>query len=153
MDSLQAEPPGKLKNTGVGSLSPPVDLPDSGIKPGSPALQEDSLLTKLSGKPESSTHLASQICWSFYSIPLFLNFGLDLSDPEKYVLKSSIIIAYLLHCVNSFCFIYLTTILIGEHGLWLLPLFYKFAFYHYIISILLVPILKARIGFFRFIFI
>ena len=28
----------------------PVDLPDTGIKPGSPALQVDSLPTELSGK-------------------------------------------------------------------------------------------------------
>ena len=38
VDSLPAEPQGKLKNTGMGSLSPsPWDLPDPGIKPGSPA--------------------------------------------------------------------------------------------------------------------
>ena len=29
----------------------PADLPDPGIKPGSPALQADSLPTELSGKP------------------------------------------------------------------------------------------------------
>ena len=29
----------------------PGDLPDSGIEPGSPALQADSLLTELQGKP------------------------------------------------------------------------------------------------------
>ena len=29
----------------------PGDLPNPGIEPGSPALQEDSLLTELSGKP------------------------------------------------------------------------------------------------------
>ena len=29
----------------------PGDLPDPGIKPGSPALQADTLLTELSGKP------------------------------------------------------------------------------------------------------
>ena len=50
-DSLPAEPQGKPKNTGVGSLSlSPVDLPDPGIEPGSPALQADSLPTELSGK-------------------------------------------------------------------------------------------------------
>ena len=33
-DSLLSEPPGKPKNTGVGSLSPsPADLPDPGIEP------------------------------------------------------------------------------------------------------------------------
>ena len=30
----------------------PADLPDPGIEPGSPALQVDSLLTELSGKPQ-----------------------------------------------------------------------------------------------------
>ena len=29
----------------------PGDLPDAGIEPGSPALQADSLMTKLQGKP------------------------------------------------------------------------------------------------------
>ena len=61
-DSLPAEPRGKPKNTGVGSLpllqdgledpTPPlVDPPDPGIQPGSPALRADSLSTELSGKP------------------------------------------------------------------------------------------------------
>ena len=50
--SLPAEPQVKPKNTGVGSLSPfQQDLPDPGIKSGSPALQPDSLPTELSGKP------------------------------------------------------------------------------------------------------
>ena len=52
MDSLPAEPPGKPKNTGVGTLIPsPADLPDSGIELGSPTSQVDSLPTELSGKP------------------------------------------------------------------------------------------------------
>ena len=47
-DSLPAEPPGKPKNTGVGSLFPsPGDLPNPGIEPGSPALQADFLPTEL----------------------------------------------------------------------------------------------------------
>ena len=51
-DSLPSEPPGKPKNTGVGSLIPsPVDLPDPGIETWSPALQVYSLPTELSGKP------------------------------------------------------------------------------------------------------
>ena len=45
IDCLLSEPPGKPKNTGVGSLS--ADLPDLGIEPGSSALQADSLQTKL----------------------------------------------------------------------------------------------------------
>jgi len=32
-------------------LPPPEDLPDPGIKPGSPALQADSLLSEPQGKP------------------------------------------------------------------------------------------------------
>ena len=48
-DSLPAEPPGKPKNTGVGSPSLPTDLPNPGIEPRSPALQADSLPTELSG--------------------------------------------------------------------------------------------------------
>ena len=48
MDSFPAEPPGKPKKTGVGSLNPsPADLPDPGIKPGSPA---GGFFTELSGK-------------------------------------------------------------------------------------------------------
>ena len=33
------------------SLNKSLDLPDPGIKPGSPAFQADSLLTELPGKP------------------------------------------------------------------------------------------------------
>ena len=44
---LLAEPQGKPKNTGVGSLS----LLQRGIEPGSPALQADSLSAPLPGKP------------------------------------------------------------------------------------------------------
>ena len=37
----------------------PGDLPNPGIKPWSPALQADSLLTEPSGKPKSITHIKS----------------------------------------------------------------------------------------------
>ena len=47
-DSFPAKPPGKPKNTGVGSLS--MDLSDRGIKPQSPALQADSLPAELPDK-------------------------------------------------------------------------------------------------------
>ena len=52
-DSLPAEPPGKPKNTEVGSLSllQAGDLPDPGIEPGSHALQADSSPAELPGKP------------------------------------------------------------------------------------------------------
>ena len=52
-DSLPSEPPGKPKNTGVGSLSPsPEDLSNPGIELGSPALQVDSLSAEPPGKPK-----------------------------------------------------------------------------------------------------
>ena len=52
MNSLPSEPPGKPKNTGVGSLSLfPGDLPDPEIEPGSPELQADSSPAELPGKP------------------------------------------------------------------------------------------------------
>ena len=50
-DSLPAEPPGKPKNTGVGSLSLLQGIfPTQELNWGSPALQVDSLPTELSGK-------------------------------------------------------------------------------------------------------
>ena len=45
------EPPGKPKNTGVGSLSLSRGTSDPGIKPGSLALQADSLPAELPRKP------------------------------------------------------------------------------------------------------
>ena len=50
-DSLPFEPPGKPRNTGVGSLSLLQRSSDPGIKPGSTALQADSLPAELPGKP------------------------------------------------------------------------------------------------------
>ena len=47
-DSLPAEPQGKPKNVGMGSLSsPPADRPNAGTELGSPVLQADSLPTEL----------------------------------------------------------------------------------------------------------
>ena len=55
-DFLLTEPPGKPKNTGVGSLSLlQGNLSNPGIKLGSPALQMDSLPAELPGKPLSIT--------------------------------------------------------------------------------------------------
>ena len=48
--SLLTEPAGKPKNTGVGSLSFSKGSSCPGIKPGSPALQADSLPAELPGK-------------------------------------------------------------------------------------------------------
>ena len=54
-DSLLDEPPGKPKNTGVGSLSLLLgNLPYSGIKPGGPTLQADSSPAELPEKPKYS---------------------------------------------------------------------------------------------------
>ena len=65
-DSLPAEPQGKPKNTGAGSLSLLQGIfPDPGIEPGSPALQEDSLPTELSGKPperEGTVQFEKKMC-------------------------------------------------------------------------------------------
>ena len=68
-DSLLAEPQGKLKNTGVGSLSLyPADLPDPGIESGSPALQWDSLPTELSGTLHKWNHkVGTLFCKVFHS--------------------------------------------------------------------------------------
>ena len=51
-DSLSAKPPGKPKNTGVGSLSLLQQIfPTQEIKPRSPTLQVDSLPAEAPGKP------------------------------------------------------------------------------------------------------
>ena len=56
-NSLPAEPPGKPKNTVVGSLSLlQWILSNPGTELGSPALQVDSLPTELSGKPYVKTN-------------------------------------------------------------------------------------------------
>ena len=54
-DSLLSEPPGKPKNTGVGTSR---YLPNPGIEPGSPALQVDPLPAEPPGKP--SNHWTSR---------------------------------------------------------------------------------------------
>ena len=68
-DSLPTEPQGKSKNIGVGSLALLQGIfPDPGIKPGSPALQADSLSTELSGEPclsGSPSYSTIQISISF----------------------------------------------------------------------------------------
>ena len=48
-DSLPAEPPEKPMNTEAHPFS--RDLPNPGIKPGSPAVQADSLPSEPPGKP------------------------------------------------------------------------------------------------------
>ena len=54
VDSLPAEPQGKPKNIGVGSLSL-LQRIFPGIELGSPALQVDSLPAELLGKPRTDS--------------------------------------------------------------------------------------------------
>jgi len=62
VDSLPSEPPGKPKNTGMGSLSlAPGELPDPGIELGSPEMQVDSLSAKLPGKPISHSVVSNSL--------------------------------------------------------------------------------------------
>ena len=64
-ESLPAEPQGKPKNTE--SIPSPVDLPEPGIEPGSPALQMDSLPAELLGNPKEKRNDAiKKINWIFY---------------------------------------------------------------------------------------
>ena len=73
VDSLPAEPRGKPKNTGVGSLSLLQQIfQKPGIKPGSPALQAYSLPAELPGKPKGSSK--RRVTWrrKWQHSPLFL---------------------------------------------------------------------------------
>ena len=60
VNSLPAEPQGKPKNTGVGSLS----LLNPGIKLGSPILQADSSLTEPPGKDRERQILYITYIWN-----------------------------------------------------------------------------------------
>ena len=55
----------------------PGDLPNSGIKPGSPALQADSLLTELQGKPAGLISFKKEMDTTLLAFPLFPILGLD----------------------------------------------------------------------------
>ena len=63
----------------------PEDLPDPGIKPGSPALQADSLPTELSGKP---------IIWCFICMSIFF-LDSKLLEDKDYVFLFSLYWKYL----------------------------------------------------------
>ena len=67
-DSLQSEPPGKPKNTGVGSLTLlQGNLPNPGIELGSPALQANSLPAELPGKPITTvSNLFCHLCIIYF---------------------------------------------------------------------------------------
>ena len=71
MDSLLSEPPGKLRNTAGGRLIPsPGELPDPGIKPGSPVMQADSLPAELPGKLKDDHFIQL-----FYQVIIFVSLG------------------------------------------------------------------------------
>ena len=64
---------------------PPGDLPGPGIEPGSPALQVDSLPTKLPGKPNLwdsgfQTFLGFRILWEFSLLRSFVAFWWAISS-------------------------------------------------------------------------
>ena len=64
------------QNTGVGQPIPsPADLANPGIKPGSPALQADSLPTELEGKPRKDLEV--------FQIPSFTYLKVELPHPKK----------------------------------------------------------------------
>ena len=50
--------------------SPGIDLPNPGIEPGSPALQVDSLLTELSGKPDTLHNVHTYLLRTFMYLAL-----------------------------------------------------------------------------------
>ena len=86
VDSLPAEPQGKPKNAGVGSLSLPQGLlMNPGVELGSPALQVDSLPTELPGKRNKRLFifLSYALCWGRKSG----NLDRLVSDIYKTVLK------------------------------------------------------------------
>ena len=90
------------KNTGVGSLFPsPGDLPDPGIKPGSPALQADTLPSEPPRKP-----IQMEIQYSTYNCNLLLNTYVSLNSLwyslwERWFIKQHII-CKLQHCLHRF---------------------------------------------------
>ena len=59
----------------------PGDLPNLGIKPGSPALQADSLPTEPAGKPHLSIRGTAKR-WQKYTAELYKK---DLHDPDNHV--------------------------------------------------------------------
>ena len=63
VDSLPAELQEKPKNTGVVAYPFSKDPPDTGIEPGSPALQEDSVPTEPSGKPQRTFSTITDGSW------------------------------------------------------------------------------------------
>ena len=114
-DFLPAEPQGKPKNTGVGSLltPSPADLPGPGIEPGSPALQANSLPTELSGKPGLAwvkKNFKKPFSWWFFSCSLFLR--------VTTLLVCSLV---LYHCYDLFLFLPYTSSTFFSSSLCLLP--------------------------------
>ena len=99
-DSLPAEPPGKPKNTGVGSLSlSPGGLPNPGIEPGSLSLQADCLPPELLQKPPN-------YC-SYRDFQYFCLFAFILKLYVIYIMPSYIIFNTTLYLPVSVSFILL----------------------------------------------
>ena len=61
-----SEPPGKPKNTGMVAYPFSRELPDPGIKLGSPALQVDSLPAELPGKPYQIQYQTFKLFFKFF---------------------------------------------------------------------------------------
>ena len=88
-DSLLPEPPGKPKNSPVGSLSLLQGLSDPGIELGFPALQAGSLPTELPGKPICCLSRSLRILSAFSLVLRWQRWGSDSSfwaRPRKKVL-------------------------------------------------------------------
>ena len=61
----------------------PGDLPDPGIEPGSPALQTDSLLTELQGKPHhKSSQPTFSTAWSAFLYIVIYTFVFIIHNPQ-----------------------------------------------------------------------
>ena len=106
---------GKPQNTGGIAIPSPGDLPDSGVKLGSPALQADSLPTELSGKRTQSSWFFSfsLVSLLFLQVTSFFVFCFVLSvsslkNKQTYI---SFVISLALHkkcCTESAFFPYAT---------------------------------------------
>ena len=62
----------------------PVDLPDPGIEPGSPALLADTLPSEPPGKPNSDRSSDTNSTWDLSTVSFFFFFWLwDVSSPSR----------------------------------------------------------------------
>ena len=87
----------------------PGDLPDPGVKPGSPALQVDSLLYEPPGKPSISG--SQQLLFVFTTqvliyVTIFLTWKTMIVSPDSFILplqstQQVIMEKYFLHCATA----------------------------------------------------